>query len=164
MIAEDKTEAALLAEFGTYLTALAKTFSKPLQTSLEDAERKMLLRIGEQRDAADIADQSARKALSTLHTATHEQLKAFGREIQSLRELVTSTQRDLTQSRVNFETELITQLKATLLCELKPVRAQMEAVATRQKTSQRLIYCLVALALLLLVVAAFVAFRVLTPR
>ena len=113
MTLQDRTEAALMAEFGSYVSAVAQTFSKPLQSALEEAERKMLVRIGEQRDAAERTDQATKKALAELGGAARKEVAKFAKEVDDLQTLIATATNNLVSSREAFESSILRQLQDT---------------------------------------------------
>ena len=133
MTTQDQSEAALLNEFGRYVSAVAQTFATPLKAALEEAEQKMLQRIGEQRTAADISDQAFKKALTELNDSAKAELVSFKREVQSLQALVAATKADLASSRRRFEAEILTSLHATLVHDLNEVRVELRSFHTTQR-------------------------------
>jgi hypothetical protein len=123
---EDRSETALLNEFGRYVSAVAQTFTTPLKAALEEAEQKMLVRIGEQRSAAEISDLASKKALAELNDSAKKELVSFRGEVQALQTLVVATRADLAASRQNFQNELQHLLTATK-GDLESSRKRFEA-------------------------------------
>ncbi len=63
MMSADNTEAALLSEFGEYLTVLTKHFSQPVQQAIQEAERQMMGRIVADQTSVESASMVAQRAL-----------------------------------------------------------------------------------------------------
>lgn len=133
MSTQDRSEAALLDEFGRYVSAVAQTFATPLKAGLEEAEQKMLQRIGEQRTAADVSDQASKKALTELNDSAKAELVSFKREVQSLQALIAATKTDLASSRQRFEAEILASLHAKLVHDLNEVRFELRSLYTTQR-------------------------------
>ncbi len=97
MSQHDKSEAALLAEFGTYITAVTQSFSKPLRETLEDTQRHMMARIGAHQTLVEEANRAAEKEL----VAHHLKLKAELAELpERVRQIHLEAERQL---RVRIE-------------------------------------------------------------
>lgn len=155
----DKTEAALLAEFSTYVSAITQSFSDPVRQALEEAERQMLIRIEEHQRTVHAADLMAEKALVARHELIQRELAAFGTEARSLRAFVTEAKTDLTNSIENFETTTLAGLQDVLRSEMVSLRLQVDALNALGTRNRRLLYAMLMIAVSTTIMLGFAWLR-----
>lgn len=139
MMSADNTEAALLSEFGEYLTVLTKHFSQPVQQAIQEAERQMMGRIVAHQTSVESASMVAQRALEVHQLALRTEVSGLADQVDAFKKLVSLTKADLVLSRENFEATVSAHLRDLLIGELNASRDQIEVLKRKSERIQHLI-------------------------
>jgi hypothetical protein len=120
---DDKTQKALVKEFGTYVEAVGKTFSVPLTDALTRQQSEVIAALEKSRAMLDHDHEKLRLTIRDAESATRDSVAAAVTSIDRVGKALFESERELTNT--------IATAKESLARTADQVRAEIAKVAIR---------------------------------